>query len=57
MDYKCGICGCSLPMVSWDDNMNLFHCSTPSCQDLMEGSKEAQERYVNHCQAVEVKDE
>lgn len=57
MDYKCGVCGCSLPMVDEDANMKLFHCSTPSCQNLMEGSFEEHERYVENCQAVEEKEE
>jgi len=57
MDYKCGVCGCSLPMVDEDANMKLFHCGTASCQGLMEGSREEQERYGENCQAVEEKEE
>jgi hypothetical protein len=57
MDYKCGVCGCSLPVVDEDNDMKLFHCSTASCQELMQGSEEEQERYAENCQAVEEKNE
>jgi len=55
MDYKCGICGCSLPVVDEDDDIKIYHCGTPSCQALMSGTDEEQDRYGDHCQMCEEK--